>query len=167
MRAENVSGLCLLLIAGVLCGCAASGPEIADIEPHRRGAAARETAPAERAARIARQQVGVRYRYGGASPTSGFDCSGLVHYSFSQAGVSVPRTSREMFRAATKIALAEAEPGDVVFFQDQAKLSHVGIYLGERRFVHAPSSGKTVTVAHIDAPYYQQHLVAVGRLDAL
>jgi cell wall-associated NlpC family hydrolase len=113
---------------------------------------------------IAERQLGVRYRYGGTSPSSGFDCSGLVHYSFSQAGVTVPRTSREQFRTARKIALNDARPGDIVFFQDQEKLSHVGIYLGGDRFVHAPSSGKTVSIARIDTPYYQQHLVAVGRL---
>ena len=113
---------------------------------------------------IAQQQIGVNYRYGGMNPTTGFDCSGLVFYSYTQAGVSVPRTSREQFSAARKISLADAQPGDVVFFQDQEKLSHVGIYLGQRRFIHAPSSGRTVSVANIDAPYYQEHLVAVGRL---
>ena len=118
----------------------------------------------ERAALIAQQQIGVNYRYGGMNPTTGFDCSGLVFYSYTQAGVSVPRTSREQFSAARKISLADAQPGDVVFFQDQEKLSHVGIYLGQRRFIHAPSSGRTVSVANIDAPYYQEHLVAVGRL---
>ena len=116
------------------------------------------------AASIAQQQIGVRYRFGGTTPSTGFDCSGLVHYSYSQAGLPVPRTSRDQFRAARKIALDEAQPGDIVFFQDQEKLSHVGIYLGNRRFVHAPSSGKTVSVARIDTPYYQEHLVAVGRL---
>ena len=120
--------------------------------------------PGELAASIAQRQIGIRYRYGGATPASGFDCSGLVHYSFSQAGLVVPRTSRDQFRAAHKISLSQAEPGDVVFFQDQEKLSHVGIYLGNGRFVHAPSSGKSVSVGRIDAPYYQEHLVAVGRL---
>jgi len=118
----------------------------------------------QRAALIAQQQLGISYRYGGTTPSAGFDCSGLVHYSYAQAGLSVPRTSREQFRAARKIALADAQPGDVVFFQDQEKLSHVGIYLGQRQFIHAPSSGRTVSVAHIDSPYYQEHLVAVGRL---
>jgi len=108
--------------------------------------------------------VGVPYQYGGSSPRTGFDCSGLVFYAYSQAGIPVPRTSRDIFKATRKIALREAAPGDLVFFQDQEKLSHVGIYLGERRFVHAPSSGKTVSVAHIDTPYYQRHLVAVGRV---
>ncbi|HSG66886.1 MAG TPA: C40 family peptidase [Gammaproteobacteria bacterium] len=121
----------------------------------------------EHAALIAQEQVGVRYRYGGMSPQAGFDCSGLVYYSFTEAGLRVPRTSRDQFRAARKIALTDAKAGDIVFFQDQEKLSHVGIYLGEGRFVHAPSSGKTVSVDDIAAPYYQEHLVAVGRFGTL
>jgi cell wall-associated NlpC family hydrolase len=108
--------------------------------------------------------VGTRYRYGGADPRDGFDCSGLVYYTYASNGLAVPRTSRDQFDAARKIALAEAAEGDLVFFQDQEKLSHVGIYLGDGRFVHAPSSGGVVSVANIDAPYYQRYLVGVGRL---
>lgn len=108
--------------------------------------------------------VGVPYRYGGAHPDEGFDCSGLVYYAYTTSGHPVPRTSQEQFDVAHKIALAEAAEGDLVFFRDQEKLSHVGIYLGDGRFVHAPSSGGSVHVADIHAPYYQRHLVAVGRL---
>jgi len=106
----------------------------------------------------------VQYRYGGAHPSDGFDCSGLVYYTYTSNGHAVPRTSREQFNAARGIPLAQAAEGDLVFFRDQEKLSHVGIYLGDGQFVHAPSSGGTVSVASIDAPYYQRHLIAVGRL---
>jgi cell wall-associated NlpC family hydrolase len=115
-------------------------------------------------AELAMGMVGARYRDGGTAPTEGFDCSGLVFYAYSQAGFRVPRTSREQFRAARKIALDEAGAGDLMFFQDQAKLSHVGIYLGDGMFVHAPAAGERVAIASIDSAYYQQHLVAVGRL---
>ncbi len=115
-------------------------------------------------AQLALSMVGVQYRYGGAHPREGFDCSGLVYYTYTSNGHAVPRTSQEQFKAARKISLAQAAEGDLVFFQDQEKLSHVGIYLGDGRFVHAPSSGNTVSVASIDAPYYQRHLIAVGRL---
>lgn len=108
--------------------------------------------------------VGVQYRYGGAHPSEGFDCSGLVYYTYTSNGHAVPRTSSEQFNVARGIPLAQAAEGDLVFFQDQEKLSHVGIYLGDGRFVHAPSSGGTVSVASIDTPYYQRHLIAVGRL---
>ena len=115
-------------------------------------------------AQLALALVGVPYRYGGAHPSEGFDCSGLVYYTYTSNGHAVPRTSREQFSAARGIPLAQAAEGDLVFFRDQEKLSHVGIYLGDGRFVHAPSSGDTVRVASIDTPYYQRHLIAVGRL---
>jgi len=115
-------------------------------------------------AELAMGMVGTRYRYGGTDPTEGFDCSGLVFYAYGQAGYPVPRTSQELFRAARKIAVGEADPGDLMFFQDQAKLSHVGIYVGDGQFVHAPASGQTVAIADLGSPYYQEHLVAVGRL---
>ena len=108
--------------------------------------------------------VGTRYRFGGIDPIQGFDCSGLVYYAYGQAGYHVPRTSQELFRAARKISVGDADPGDLMFFQDQTKLSHVGIYLGEGLFVHAPASGQNVAVSSLSSPYYQQHLVAVGRL---
>ena len=100
--------------------------------------------------------VGAPYRYGGDDPGEGFDCSGLVFYAFTHSGYGVPRTSREQFRAARKIALRDAGAGDVMFFQDQDKLSHVGIYIGDGLFVHAPANGQRVTVASIDSPYYQR-----------
>lgn len=165
MRSPFAVTLCLLSLGTALAGCASSGPTRTVALPAPPSTVASELGRKERVALIAQQQIGVRYRYGGMSPDSGFDCSGLVYYSFSEVGIRVPRTSRDQFRAAHKIALNEAKPGDVVFFQDQEKLSHVGIYLGGRQFVHAPSSGKTVSIAQIDAPYYQEHLVAVGRLD--
>jgi cell wall-associated NlpC family hydrolase len=113
---------------------------------------------------LALSMVGAPYRYGGADPREGFDCSGLVYYTYTSNGHAVPRTSQEQFDAAQKIPLEQAAEGDLVFFQDQEKLSHVGIYLGDGQFIHAPSSGGTVRVADIDLPYYQRHLVAVGRL---
>ena len=115
-------------------------------------------------AELAMGMVGTRYRYGGADPAEGFDCSGLVFYAYTQAGYEVPRTSQEQFRAARKIALGDAGAGDLMFFQDQSKLSHVAIYLGEGLFVHAPATGQKVAIASLDSAYYQQHLVAVGRL---
>lgn len=113
---------------------------------------------------LAADMVGARYRLGGTDPVQGFDSSGLAFYAYDQAGYPIPRTSEEQFRAAHKIALADATAGDLFFFQDQAKLSHVGIYLGDGLFVHAPEKGQQVSVARIDAPYYQEQLIAVGRL---
>jgi cell wall-associated NlpC family hydrolase len=110
------------------------------------------------------RMVGTPYRYGGAHPKDGFDCSGLVYYTYTMNGYAVPRTAQDLFKAARKISLADAAQGDLVFFQDQAKLSHVGIYIDRGMFVHAPSSGAVVSVSSLETPYYQRHLVAVGRL---
>jgi len=115
------------------------------------------------AAAVALDQVGVRYRYGGNGP-QGFDCSGLVHYAYRQAGVSVPRTTGELWAAAADVDRNDLRAGDILFFRVEGKMSHVGMYLGERRFVHAPQSGSRVSVASLDAPFYRKALLRAGRI---
>ena len=107
--------------------------------------------------------VGSPYRYGGDGPTA-FDCSGLVVYSYQAAGVKVPRTSALQFKASTPISIEEARPGDLLFFSYSNKVSHVGIYLGNQQFVHAPSSGGHVSVQSLEQAHYRDHFVGVGRL---
>lgn len=114
------------------------------------------------AAQIAYQQVGLPYRFGGSSP-SGFDCSGLVHYSYAMAGAAVPRTTGALWQSSRPVERDALRAGDLLFFDVNGKMSHVGMYIGDRRFVHAPSSGKTVTVASLDMPYYSQALIRAGR----
>ena len=119
---------------------------------------------ADRAAASATKMVGKPYKYGGASP-SGFDCSGLISFSYQQAGVSLPRSTAEQRRASQRVKLAELKRGDLLFFDERGrKASHVGIYLGERRFVHAPSSGKHVRNDSLDSPYWKKHLSEIRRL---
>lgn len=108
--------------------------------------------------------VGKPYRYGGESPSAGFDCSGLVHFSFRQAGIKVPRSTHEQLRASSPVK-GSMRPGDLLFFdQEGKKKSHVGIYLGNGRFVHAPSSGKRVRTDTLDSKYWKKHLAEVRRL---
>jgi cell wall-associated NlpC family hydrolase len=155
----------VLFAAAFATGCASTQASV--VAARGRAAVEPRTADAQvggAVAEVAMGMVGTRYRYGGTDPIEGFDCSGLVYYAYGQAGYSVPRTSQELFRTARKIAVGEADPGDLMFFQDQTKLSHVGIYLGDGMFVHAPATGREVAVASLDLPYYRQHLVAVGRL---
>lgn len=116
----------------------------------------------ETAAAIAMDQVGVPYRYGGSSP-SGFDCSGLVQYSYSQAGKPLPRTTRQLWSSTQVVKRRELRIGDLVFFNIDGKMSHVGLYLGGQRFVHAPSSGRTVTVASLDSSFYRAAFLRGGR----
>jgi len=114
---------------------------------------------------IAQSMIGVRYKYGGRSPKTGFDCSGLVYYSHLRAGKNIPRTSQAQYRASKPVPRNRLKQGDLVFFRiEPNKVSHVGIYLGKGRFVHAPSSGKKVTVGTMDNPYWQQRFVRGGRI---
>ncbi|MGB5245173.1 MAG: C40 family peptidase [Woeseia sp.] len=110
----------------------------------------------------AMRQVGTPYRYGGADE-DGFDCSGLVYYSYLQVGKNVPRTTRSLWNSLQRIPTSELRAGDVLFFRIEGKVSHVGMYLGSRRFVHAPQSGRHVSVARLDAPFYQQAFIGAGR----
>lgn len=116
-------------------------------------------------ARSARAQVGAPYRWGGASP-AGFDCSGLVIYSFEQAGISgLPHSATGLDRRARGVPIQAVEPGDLLFFElSGKKASHVGIYIGGREFVHAPSSGRRVERVSFDHVYWSQHIRRAGRI---
>lgn len=121
--------------------------------------------PGMRIAAQARQLLGTPYRYGGNGPR-GFDCSGLVQYTHRLAGISVPRTTRGQLAAARAVSRSQLRVGDLIFFRlsGRRKVSHVGIYVGQRRMIHAPSSGKRVAYASIDQDYWRQHIIKVGRL---
>jgi murein DD-endopeptidase len=138
-------------------GCA-SAPQASSVK------AAEGATSAERAAHTAAQLVGQRYRYGGSSPSTGFDCSGLVQYSYAQAGRKLPRSTEDQRVASKRIRVAELQRGDLIFFdQEGKKNSHVGIYLGNGEFVHAPSSGKRVRRDRLDMPYWKKHLSEARR----
>lgn len=118
----------------------------------------------ERIVAIARNQLGSPYLFGGDTP-QGFDCSGLVRYVFAAAGIAVPRTAEEQSRAVLTIEPSALQPGDLVFFSTANRgVDHVGIYAGAGQFVHAPSSGRSVTLDALDAEYYRRRLTAAGRL---
>ena len=117
----------------------------------------------DRLAGIALAMVGRPYQFGGESP-AGFDCSGLVYYAYAQTGVSVPRTSRAQRGAATTVPTAALQRGDLLFFETSWKAGHVGIYVGNGRFVHAPSSGKAVAVTPLAEGYFASRLESAGRL---
>lgn len=143
----------LLLASAVLAAGCSWGPTRPD-EAH---------APALQAVDFATGLIGTPYRWGGATP-AGFDCSGLVYYTFSKAGVRVPRTSQQQFDAAQPVALHEAVPGDLVFFAERGRIFHVGIYLGEDRFIHAPDRGRAVSVASLAEGFYRARFAGAGRL---
>lgn len=100
--------------------------------------------------------IGVRYKWGGDSPDTGFDCSGLIRYVFNQAtGRALPGNAQEISRVGEKIDKSELQPGDLVFFNTLRRpFSHVGIYLGDSRFVHAPSRGGQVEIVDMTSRYW-------------
>lgn len=118
-----------------------------------------------RAANLALAMVGKPYRYGGNTP-AGFDCSGLVQYSYGRSGVNLPHGTDELRRATRPISRGKLQRGDLLFFtQEGRKSSHVALYIGDSRFVHAPSSGKKVYVAGFDDSYWQRHFTEARRPD--
>lgn len=157
LELRHISFIAILaLVFTGLTGCASSpsAPRLSAV-----GSAADTSALT-----IARDMIGVPYRYGGSSPR-GFDCSGLVYYSYRKAGIEVPRTTGEQYRQSRRVKMSSLQPGDLIFFKiSRTKLSHVGIYAGDGRFIHAPSSGKHVSYAVITDPYWESRVVGAGRL---
>lgn len=142
-----------------LAGCSSPAPKPMKFQPS--SAAHSKSHPA---VNIAEKMIGTPYRYGGASPSRGFDCSGLVYYSYRNAGIKVPRTTELLYGDTFPVDPRALEPGDLLFFSIRGKISHVGIYVGGMRFVHSPSSGKTVSYASLNNPYWREHLIRAGRL---
>lgn len=111
----------------------------------------------------ARSAIGAPYRYGGSTP-QGFDCSGLAQYAYREAGIAIPRTAAAQQRASTRVAREALQPGDLVFFATgRDGIDHVGVYAGAGRFVHAPSSGRVVSFAYLDDPWYASRYAGAGR----
>lgn len=112
--------------------------------------------------------TGIRYKYGGSSPETGFDCSGFVRYVFKQAAsLTLPRSAIEISQLGTTVPKNELQPGDLVFFNTlKSAFSHVGIYLGNNRFIHSPSSGGKVRVENMQDGYWAKHYNGAQRLDS-
>ena len=112
------------------------------------------------------EYLGIRYRFGGNSPETGLDCSGLVQNVFRNAlGLDLPRTARDMARLGDKVGMDDLKPGDLVFFNTMRRaFSHVGIYMGEGRFLHAPSSGGKVRIEEMDTTYWTKRFNGARRL---
>ncbi|WP_354685464.1 C40 family peptidase [Cupriavidus necator] len=111
--------------------------------------------------------IGVRYRFGGNSPESGLDCSGFVRYVFHDTfGFMLPRRSVEISRVGTNVAVTDLRPGDLVFFNTMRQtFSHVGIYIGDNKFVHAPSTGSKIRVDDMRAAYWVTRYNGARRID--
>ncbi len=122
---------------------------------------------ADRAAWIAKKQLNIPYVWGGTTP-SGFDCSGLVQYSYKINKLKLPRTASQQYASTRRIPTQQARTGDLVFFRNTGKrkgITHVGIYLGNGKFIHAPRKGKTVEITKVGNGFWNRHLAGFGRVN--
>ena len=118
---------------------------------------------------VANKLRDIRYKRGGRQPSTGFDCSGFVRYVFRLGiGVDLPRTSAAQFLSGHEVARSDLRSGDLVFFRTSGKrISHVGIYLDGGQFIHAPSSGKRVSVSSLSERYWSRHFAGGRRAEVL
>jgi peptidoglycan endopeptidase LytE len=115
-------------------------------------------------AQLALKMGGVRYVFGGTSPSVGFDCSGLVYYLAQQLGVTIPRTSSAQYQAGVAVPAGDLQPGDLVFFNTEGYASHVGIYIGNGEFVQAENWGTVVHVSSMSKPYWADSYIGARRI---
>lgn len=182
--------LCLLVFCCGVAGCASAAPAAsADTGlPRNASAIDRSVVPPEAADVIdeksdddkswssaarevlmnALSLTGIRYKFGGNSPETGFDCSGYVRYVFQQAlNLTLPHGARAISQLGESVAVSDLKPGDLVFFNTlKSTFSHVGIYLGNNRFIHAPSSGGGIHVVDMKDKYWAQRFNGARRIAA-
>lgn len=115
-----------------------------------------------RMVRLATQTLGAPYRYGGTNPQRGFDCSGLMRYVHQQAGINIPRTAAEQRIHSRTLSYAQLKPGDMLFFKTGKRSEHVGIYIGNRQFIHASTGSRRVRIAKMDSAYWYKHFIKFG-----
>ena len=116
---------------------------------------------AERAAKMAVQAVGLPYRWGGESPTTGFDCSGLVRWAYGSVGIDLPHSSYSLYDMGRSVPGSRLAAGDVLFFEG---LGHVGLYVGRGRMVHAPQTGRNVEIVRLVSAGYGGRLLGARRI---
>ncbi|MCQ4347932.1 C40 family peptidase [Pseudomonas stutzeri] len=158
---SRLAGLAFLLL---LAACSSRAP----LPPSAAPALPQASAEAEDVLIRAIGLVGTPYRWGGNTPEGGFDCSGLIGYVYRDAaGLLLPRTTREMSALRVpSVPRQQLRSGDLVFFATNGgrQVSHAGIYVGDGRFVHAPSSGGTVRLDRLDDGYWQRHYLDARRV---
>lgn len=141
----------LVLALSILSGCATKGDGGADLSGRRADVVL-----------AGLSQIGTPYVYGGASPATGFDCSGLTQYAHHAAGISIPRMAREQHRASKPVKLGRPGPGDMVFFKTGPGVYHVGLMVDKEQFVHASTSRDQVKLDRLDKPYWVARYLGAG-----
>ena len=163
-----ILGLLALLVLALTgpTGCAGLSPAPEPVPPEAVVQSRPASPEAARVIRLARSLVGEPYKWGGYSPRTGFDCSGLVWYVYYQNGIDLPRISSQQFGAGSPVDRSELRPGDLVFHQVEkfGKSLHVGIVTDRGTFVHAPSSGKRVMETDLNTPFWLEHFLGGRRV---
>jgi cell wall-associated NlpC family hydrolase len=158
----------VFLLAGLLIAPCTHAEELIVVPPPLQVSFVdRATATAQDAIDQAMDLLGIRYRRGGSSPESGFDCSGFVSHVFREGlGLVLPRSSKEMSKSGEEISRDELRPGDLVFFNTMRHaFSHVGIYLGDSQFVHAPRTGGRVRIEDLRDGYWMKRFNGARRIN--
>lgn len=158
-----------LLLASLLAGGAAWADPMSIPDEPTTPIATKLKGITSRASELAMQAmslIGIRYKRGGNTPENGLDCSGLVRYVFKAAwGANLPRTSEELSRVGEQVEQRDLQPGDLVFYNTLRRtFSHVGIYLGDNKFIHAPSSGGQVRIESMDIGYWKARFNGARRI---
>jgi cell wall-associated NlpC family hydrolase len=151
----------LILLVLVLVYVAAFGPGRASASGSGAKSASRSSGVGLRVTRFARHLLGIPYRYGGSTPSTGFDCSGFVRFVYSHFGVTLPHSTYADFDLGTPISRNSLRPGDLVFFDS---VGHVGLYIGNGRFIHAPHTGLRVMVSSLSESWYATRYDGARRL---
>jgi cell wall-associated NlpC family hydrolase len=139
-------------------------PVVPPDTPSAKAAARGEKDMGSIAARTAERFVGIPYRWGGENVVDGMDCSGFVRAVYNLCGLSIPRTSRDQYKAGESVAKSGLQDGDLVFFgTSEDSINHVGIYVGNGRFVHAPRRGEEIRVTSVDESYFEKRFVGARR----
>lgn len=154
---RRLAALALFGLLGLLMlsGCGVTVPVVPDGKPTRTSVT-----------QTARSQIGVPYRSGGANPSSGFDCSGLVQWCYASHGFSLPRRTEDMMRAGVPVDKEDLIPGDLVFFNVSRKRwgLHVGMYSGAGRFIHSPTPGSKVREESLFERYWVRSYIGARRI---
>lgn len=164
------SRLQLGIVTTLLCLVTLSGANAADIsDPAPTSALAKLQNLSSRASELAFNAlglIGIRYKMGGNTPENGLDCSGMVRYVFKQAwGASLPRTAEEISRVGETVDSTNLQPGDLVFYNTLRRgFSHVGIYLGDNKFIHSPSAGGQVRIESMELSYWKNRFSGARRI---
>jgi len=160
-----LAAMCLLASFVMMGGCASKSPAL----PPGAKPVARSQPVSGRATaviRTARLMIGAPYKWGGKSPNTGFDCSGLVWFAYHQNGINLPRISWQQFGAGNPVKRSSLRPGDLIFHKvdKKGKSLHVGIVTDRGSFVHAPSSGKRVMESSLSNTYWEKHYIGARRV---